>query len=121
MLIFGGYLKVRRSLYILFIIWVTTILIHIDARVILLRYEGSCLVYSPNVIETKMASNTHTLFVSKNVKFSLWVTKRYQKKMILDQHWFGPCLCTWCHIRAQERQVSPTRQSLILYAYNKTY
>ena len=44
-LIFDGYLKVRESLNIRVIIWVNTILNHIDTRVILPRYESSCMVY----------------------------------------------------------------------------
>ena len=46
-LIFGGYVKVRVSLYTQVIHWVNTILKHIDTRVILLRYESSCMVYRP--------------------------------------------------------------------------
>ena len=42
-LIFGGYVKVRESLYIRVTIWVNTILHHI--RTIVPRYEGSCIVY----------------------------------------------------------------------------
>ena len=44
---FGGYVKVRESLYIRVIIWVNTILNHIDTRAISPRYEGSCIVYRP--------------------------------------------------------------------------
>ena len=46
-LIFDGYLKVWQSLYTQVIIWVTTILNHINTRVILPRYEDSCMVYRP--------------------------------------------------------------------------
>ena len=46
-LIFGGYVKVRESLYTRVIIWVNTILNHIDTREFLPRYEGSCNVYRP--------------------------------------------------------------------------
>ena len=46
-LIHGGYLKVRESLYARVIIWVNTILNHIDARAILPRCEGSCMIYKP--------------------------------------------------------------------------
>ena len=46
-LIFGGYVKVRESFYTQVIIWVDTILNHIDTTVILPRYECSCIVYRP--------------------------------------------------------------------------
>jgi len=45
LLIFGGYVKARESLYTRVIIWVDTILYHMDTRAILPRYEGSCVVY----------------------------------------------------------------------------
>jgi hypothetical protein len=41
MLIVGGYVKVRESLYTQITIWVNTILSHIDTRVVLHRYESS--------------------------------------------------------------------------------
>ena len=44
---FGGYVKVRKSLYTRVIIWVNTIPNHIDTRVILPRYESSCMGYRP--------------------------------------------------------------------------
>ena len=47
MLIFGGYLKVGKSLCPWVITWVNTILNHIDARATLPRYDGSCMVYRP--------------------------------------------------------------------------
>jgi hypothetical protein len=43
--IVGGYLKVRESLYTRVIIWVNSILTHIDTGAILLKYEGPCMVY----------------------------------------------------------------------------
>ena len=46
-LIFGGYVKVREFLYTWIIIWVHTILKHIDTRVISPRYESYCMVYKP--------------------------------------------------------------------------
>ena len=42
-----GYVKVRESLYTRVIIWVITILNHIDTRKIVHTYEGSCMVYGP--------------------------------------------------------------------------
>jgi hypothetical protein len=59
-LIFGGYVKVRESLYTRGVIWVNTILNPIDTRAILPRYEGPCMVS-----RTKISSNTHTLLVVK--------------------------------------------------------
>ena len=52
-LIFGAYVKVRESLYTRVIIWINTTLNHIDARGILPRYEGSCMLYRPEYIESK--------------------------------------------------------------------
>ena len=46
-LIFDAYVNVRESLYTRVIIWVNTILNHIDTRGVLPRYEGSCMVYRP--------------------------------------------------------------------------
>ena len=42
---FVGLSKVREPLYNQVIVWVNTILNHIDARAILPRYEGFCMVY----------------------------------------------------------------------------
>ena len=44
-LILGDYVKAREYLNTQVIIWVNTILFHIDTRMILLRYEDSCMVY----------------------------------------------------------------------------
>ena len=46
-LIFGGYVKVRESLYTQVIIWVNAILNYIDTRLTLPRYESSCMIYRP--------------------------------------------------------------------------
>jgi hypothetical protein len=42
------YVKVRKSLNNMIIIWDNTILEHIDTRVSLLKHEGVCVVYRPN-------------------------------------------------------------------------
>ena len=47
-LIFGGYFKERESLYTRVVIWVNTIIIHIDTRAILPKYTD------PHNIETNM-------------------------------------------------------------------
>jgi len=58
-LIFDRYVKVKESLYIQFIICVNTILKNIlMLKVILTRYEGSCMVS-----RTQILSKTHTLLV----------------------------------------------------------
>ena len=44
-LIFGEYVKAREYLNTQVILWVNTILFHIDTRTIFLMYEGSCMVY----------------------------------------------------------------------------
>jgi hypothetical protein len=46
-LIFGGYVKVRGSLYSRTITWINIILSHIDIRVTFPRYECFCMVYRP--------------------------------------------------------------------------
>ena len=46
-LIFGGYVKVRESLYTQVIIRVNAIVNHIDTKVFLPRYEGSRMIYQP--------------------------------------------------------------------------
>ena len=42
---YGGYVKARESLYTQVIIWVSTILNHIDTKAVLPGYEGLCMVY----------------------------------------------------------------------------
>ena len=44
-LIFSGYVKVRESLSARVIIWVITILNHINTKAVLPRYAGSCMEY----------------------------------------------------------------------------
>jgi hypothetical protein len=38
---------VRESLYTQIIVWVDTVLNHIDTRMILPEYDNSCMVYTP--------------------------------------------------------------------------
>ena len=61
-LIFGGYLKVRKSLFTQVIIWVNIILDHIHPRTLLPMYEGSCTIYRPD-----WSSNNHTLLVQSMI------------------------------------------------------
>ena len=64
-LVFGRYLKAREYLYARVIIWVDTILDHIDIEAILLKYESSCMVCRPKWYrKKKIPSNTHTLLES---------------------------------------------------------
>jgi hypothetical protein len=46
-LIFGGYVKVRESLYAQVLIWVKINLDYIDTRVIVPRSKGPCMAYRP--------------------------------------------------------------------------
>ena len=48
----------RESLYTLVVIWVNTILNHIDTRVILPSYEGPCMVYRPKWYQKQRYSRT---------------------------------------------------------------
>ena len=54
-LIFSRYVKVTESLYARVIIWVNTILTHIDTRMLLPKYEGSCMAYRPKWYQNKNA------------------------------------------------------------------
>lgn len=70
-MIFDGCVKVRESSYTQLIIWVNTILDHIDAQLILPMYEGSCIMcvcvcVDLNGIEDK---SILALLVSRNVEF----------------------------------------------------
>ena len=47
LLIFDEYVKMRESLYTRVIIWVNTILNHMNNKEFLPRYEGSCMVCRP--------------------------------------------------------------------------
>ena len=80
LLIFVGYVKARESLYTRVIIWVDTILYHINTRAILPRYEGSCMLYRP---EWYWKQNYHTLLVSKNCEI-LIIKSRYQTDTCLN-------------------------------------
>ena len=87
-LIFGGYVKVRESLYTLVIIGVhNNILNHTDTWTILPRDEGSCMVYGPEWCwKYKCLSNIHALMVSK--KYETLITdsqKGLEKQTTLIQ------------------------------------
>ena len=70
LLIFGVYLKLGESLYAPVIIWVITISNHMDTRVILPRYEGSCIGYISEWY-WKQKYKSDTLLIFKNVKSSI--------------------------------------------------
>ena len=66
------YVKVIESFYTRVVIWVDTILNHIDTRTLLSRYEGSCMVVRPKWYrQQNLSPNTHTLLVLKKCDFSL--------------------------------------------------
>ena len=46
-LIYGGYVKMRESLYTQVVIWISTILNHFDTRTNMPRYQDFCMVYIP--------------------------------------------------------------------------
>lgn len=74
-LLFGGYVEVRDSLCMVFIIWVQTIQNHIDTTTIVPRREGSCVVYTryidPNDIEHKNNANPTSINFFFLIFFSL--------------------------------------------------
>ena len=55
-LIFGGHVKLRKSLRTRVNIWVSTILNHINTGMVLPRYEGSCIYIDLNVTESKITA-----------------------------------------------------------------
>ena len=58
--------RLREPFYTQAIIWVNTILNHIDTRAILPRNESFCMVYRPKCHKKQMILlNNHTLLVSK--------------------------------------------------------
>ena len=74
-MIFDGYIKIRESLYTWVIFWINIILEHVETRVIIPRFEDSCMVYRPKWCQKKKnPSNTHTLLVSKK-KLPKWYEK----------------------------------------------
>ena len=76
MVIFGGYVKVRESLYTWEIIWVNTFLNHIDTRGDSPQSEGQTLI--PTWYEKKKKKwNPHYRYPNGT-----------KKKSIPDQHWF---------------------------------
>lgn len=71
-------------------IWVD--IIHIDTEVIWFRYEGSWMFYRPQCIKNKniLIPLPIPYRCHKNVKFSLYVSERYQNELTLVQHWKWP-------------------------------
>ena len=63
------------------IIWVHTILNHIDTRAILLRYESSCIIFRPEWYQQKInPSNTSNLLVLKKCEKVITDTQMVSKK-----------------------------------------
>ena len=91
-LIFGGYVKGRESLYFQVVIWVHIILNHIDTRIFLPRYKGSCMYINLSALKTK---NTCLIFSKihipywflENVKSSLQMPGLYIKRITPVQYW----------------------------------
>jgi hypothetical protein len=74
-LLFGGYVEVRESLCMVFIIWVQNIQNHIDTTTIVPRREGSCVVYTryiiPNDIKDRYNANPTSINFFFLIFFSL--------------------------------------------------
>ena len=89
LLIFGGYVCVRGSLYIQVIICVNIILDLIDIRTILLRCPSLLLWYiEPNGIGTKISSSFHTLLLLKNVRSHYRYLSGITKRWYQFKRWF---------------------------------
>ena len=81
LLILCRYVKVRESLWAWVILWVNTILNHIDAMTILPGHDGPCIVYESEWYQkNKILSITHTLLVSITVTSSLEIPKKLKRK-----------------------------------------
>jgi hypothetical protein len=91
-LIFGGYVKVRESLYTQVMLWVNTILDHVGTIVVLPRHGSSCIAYRPewywkhkNIIKYSCHA------CNKICEILIIDTQTILKligKTILVQHWF---------------------------------
>ena len=68
------------------IMWVNTILNHIDTTAILPKYQGSYIMYTPERYRNKNAIEYPYCTVSKNVKYSLWIPKWYYKKIWISEN-----------------------------------
>ena len=103
-LVFGRYLKAREYLYAWVVIWVNTILDHIDTEAILLKYESSCIVYRP---EWYQKQKYHQILIpywnqkiwNPHYRYPKWYWKII--KMILDQQWCIPTKCERTKSRIQ--------------------
>jgi hypothetical protein len=85
---YNGYLKVREFSYSRVIIWVNTILNHIDTKAVYLGMKILAWYTDPNDIKNKkISSNTQTLLVSKFVNTSLYIPKWYLETTIPVQDW----------------------------------
>ena len=79
-LILGGYLKMKESLYIQVIVWVNTILNHIDTRSLSPRCENSRMVHILEWYWNKISSNIHTLLVMEKYKILILDTQMMSKE-----------------------------------------
>ena len=66
--IFGGHVKVRECLCIRVIVWVNTILKHVDIRAIYRSMKVLTWYIDQNVIKIEILLFFHTLLLSKRVK-----------------------------------------------------
>ena len=87
-LMFGEYVKMRESLYTRDIVWVNTILNHIDIRMILPSYESSCMMCTPKWYQRQ--KKYCQIFISiraKNYEIFIIDTQMVLKKTIPIQHY----------------------------------
>jgi hypothetical protein len=73
LMVFGGYVKARESLFTRVMNWVTTILNHIDTWMVLPRCEGVCMVHRPKVYrKQKYRQYRYPYGVWKKIKIQHW-------------------------------------------------
>ena len=124
-LMFGEYVKMRESLYTRDIVWVNTILNHIDIRMILPSYESSCMMCTPKWYQRqkKILSNIYT-----HTRQKLWnLHYRYPNGIKKDNtnptllyiqqppHEIAPTLAQPPNLPSNEKRVS------LIFAVNLIY
>ena len=87
-MLFGGHVKVNPFLYTQLIIWIDTILNHIDTKTIFPKYESYFFVYIPEWYEINMVFINHILRVhnlwNPYYKYQLVYKKQYQTTIAWD-------------------------------------
>ena len=85
-MIFDGYIKIRESLYTWVIFWINIILEHVETRVIIPRFEDSCMVYRPKWCQKKKKKKpfkySYPIGIKKKITQMIW------KNTIPYQHWY---------------------------------